>query len=190
MRRKTKDPNPSKTEEQQPRARQTKATSEEDVVVETKSVKEVPAEVQEVVAQLQGQGVEAAMALHWVATYGEKTCLYQLERLGHQKNVRNRVGWLRCALLRGDKDEQPTSPQTPSVPKPKLSPEEKARRQEHKQQQKEREALVAQQVLASLAPAKQAFVLRCVELENTTLPRVIQREENYAFTLLLRRKVQ
>ncbi len=190
VRRKTKDPRTSKTKKQQPHAREVKAIPREDVVVEVKEVEAVPAEEKAVVATLQGQGVEAQMALHWVACYGEKACLRQLERLGRQKNVRNRVGWLRCALLRGDKDEQCASPQMPSAPKPELSLKEKTLRQKCEQQQEEQNVRVAEQVLASLDPKTQAFVLRCVELEKTTLLRVIEREENYAFTVYTRRQTQ
>lgn len=192
----TKDKEHLKPKKQQPHAREvkpllgTKAATEKVVVVEGNAVEELPVEVPPVFTALQAQGIEAQVALHWLAHHGEAACLYQLERLGRQKNVRNRVGWLRCALLRGDKDQEPAPPQAPAAPGKELSPEERARRRERQRQQEEQETLVAEQVFASLEPMRQAFVLRCIELEKTTLSRVIERDENYAFTLHLRRTMQ
>ncbi len=167
------------------------------VVVESTKVEEVASppvspETQAVCAQLEAQGITATLAVALVKRHGEAECAYQVARLGRQKAVRNRAAWLSSALVRGDRDAIPSEAAPVPVPPPNKepSPEEAALQRARELAKGEERSEVAEQVLATLDARRQAYILRCVELENTTLVRVIERDEHYTFGLGLRRRMQ
>jgi len=142
---------------------------------------------------LEAQGVSASMSRHLVSKHGARECAYQLERLRRQKKVRNPAAWLNSALLRGDRDSAPiaSAPLAPqghaprekdapaSVPKA-LSPEEEAVKRARQLAREREQHDVAKIILATLDEKRQAFIVRCVELEQVPLARVMAREEHLA----------
>lgn len=152
---------------------------------------------------LEAQGVSASMSRHLVSKHGARECTYQLERLRRQKSVRNPAAWLNSALLRGDRDPVPiasaplaTQGHAPregappaSLPKA-LSPEEEAVKRARTLAREREQHEVAATLLATLPEKRQAYLLRCVELEQVPLSRVMTRDENYLFTLELRKRRQ
>lgn len=189
----TKDKKQLKPKEQQTALRSFSAQAP--VVVDSTKVEEaaspsLPPETQMVCAQLEAQGITATLAVALVTRHGERECAYQVARLGRQKAVRNRAAWLSSALVRGDRDATPSdaAPVPAPLPKKEPSPEEAALQRVRELAKQKECHEVAEQVLATLDARRQAYILRCVELEKTTLERVIERDEHYAFGLELRRR--